>query len=126
MNALASTSAPADKGHGLTADQLERVRAVLATCADRITGVDLFGSRATGRWRPNSDLDLLLHGTLSDKDIDRLWTLFYESSLPISVDVKSYDLTTYAPLKRHMDQVRKPLFSAEQLQPIPKATTNLE
>ena len=105
-------------GHGLSVKQLAQVRAILATFADRITRVDLFGSRATGRWRPNSDLDLILHGNLSERDVDRLWTIFQESSLPFSVDVTSYDLVTYPPLKEHMDRVRKPLFSAEQLQSV--------
>ena len=102
--------------HGLSDRQLERILAILATKAEHITGVDVFGSRATGRWRPASDLDLVLHGDLSEKDISRLWTLFHESNLPFSVDLKSYDLTTYPPLKRHIDRVRRPLFTASELQ----------
>ena len=98
--------------HGLSPRQLATVCNVLAPWADRITAVDLFGSRATGAWRPNSDLDLLLHGTLDDRAIDRLWTLFHESNLPFAVDVTSYDLTTHKPLREHMDRVRKPLLVA--------------
>lgn len=105
----------AQTSHGLTEQELEQVRAILATEAEHITGVDVFGSRATGRWRPASDLDLVLHGDVPEKSIDRLWTLFDESSLAFSVDIKSYNLTDYAPLKRHMDRVRRPLFSADQL-----------
>ena len=41
--------------------------------------------------------------------------VFQESNLPLSVDVSSYELTTYATLKAHMDKVRKPLFSQEDL-----------
>ena len=70
----------------------------------------MFGSRATGAWRPNSDLDLLLHGDLDHRAIDRLWTLFHESNLPFTVDVTSYDLTTHEPLREHMNRVRRPLF----------------
>ena len=109
---------PADPkaNHGLTERQLEHVLAILATKAEHITGVDVFGSRATGRWRTESDLDLVLHGDLSEKDIARLWTLFHESSLPFSVDIRSYDLANYAASKQRMDRMRRPLFTANQLQ----------
>ena len=102
--------------HGLTARQLELIRAILATKAEHITGVDVFGSRATGRWRPESDLDLVLHGDLSEKDISRLWTLFHESSLPISVDIKRYDLITDIQMRQDMNRICRPLFTAGQLQ----------
>lgn len=100
-----------DVDHGLSARQLATVRRILEPWADRITAVDVFGSRATGAYRPNSDLDLLLHGDLDDRAVDRLWTLFHESNLPFAVDVTSYDLTTHEPLREHMDRVRQPLFA---------------
>ena len=97
--------------HGLTAKQLGTIKRILASYADVITRVDLFGSRATGVCRPDSDIDLVLHGQLDERTIDRLWTLFHESNLPVAVDVMSYDLTTYRPLRAHMDEVRQPLFT---------------
>ena len=99
-----------DVDHGLSSRQLATVRRILERWANRITAVDVFGSRATGAWRPNSDLDLLLHGDIDHRTIDRLWTLFHESNLPFAVDVTSYDLTTHEPLREHMDRVRRPLF----------------
>lgn len=100
---------------GLTFAQCQTIRAILATFAGDITRVDIFGSRAKGGQRPNSDLDLVLHGTLSATAIDRLWTLFQESALPFSVDVKSYEQTEYAPLRTHMDQVCITLFTHDEL-----------
>ncbi len=99
-----------DVDHGLSARQLATVRSILEPWANRITAVEVFGSRATGAYRANSDLDLLLHGDLDHRAIDRLWTLFHESNLPFAVDVASYDLTSHEPLREHMDRVRKPLF----------------
>ena len=96
--------------HGLSSRQLAAIRRILEPWANRITAVEVFGSRATGAWRPNSDLDLLLHGDLDQRAIDRLWTLFHESNLPFAVDVTSYDLTSHEPLREHMDRVRRPLF----------------
>ena len=88
---------------------------ILAPYTELITRVDLFGSRARGTARPNSDIDLVLHGPVDQATLDRLWTLFWESSLPFKVDIKAYALTDYAPLKRHMDTVCQPLFSQADL-----------
>ena len=104
--------------HGLSDRQLAVLRQILSAYAEEIASVELFGSRATGDFRPNSDVDLVVRGTLKEKQIDRLWTMFHESNLPISVDVKSYELTTYPPLKAHMDKVCKPLFTQQDLQSV--------
>ena len=87
----------------------------MANFADEITQVDLFGSRATGNFRENSDVDLVVHGDVKDATIDRLWTLFNESNLPFSVDVASYETISYRPLKEHVDAVGRCLFSAEEI-----------
>lgn len=91
------------------------IKAILRPFADRIQRVDLFGSQATGRARQNSDIDLVLHGTLSPRDVDRIWTLFHESALSVPVDVIAYDDALYPPLKRHIDAVAKTLFTSDQL-----------
>ena len=101
--------------HGLTAEQVELIRLILKPYSDSITKVCLFGSRATGSYRANSDIDLVIHGPIEENTIDRLWTLFQESSLPYKVDVKSYELTRYTPLKRHMDEVEVSLFEKSDL-----------
>lgn len=101
--------------HGLLDEELETIRAVLADFADEITHVDLFGSRATGNYRKNSDVDLVVHGSVRDTTIDRLWTLFNESNLPFSVDVASYENLTYRPLKEHVDTVGQRLFTAQEI-----------
>ena len=98
--------------HGLSSRQLATVRRILEPWANRITAVEVFGSRATGTYRPNSDLDLLLHGDLDQHAVNRLWTLFQESNLPFAVDVESYGLITHEPLREHMDRVRRPLFES--------------
>jgi uncharacterized protein len=89
--------------HGLTQHQVKLIVSILRAYAKQIEKVCLFGSRATGSYRPNSDIDLVIHGQLDEKTADRLWTLFEESSLPFKVDVKLYHAVTYAPLKLHMD-----------------------
>lgn len=100
---------------GLSAAHRQTIQTILATFADDIERVDLFGSRAKGTQRANSDVDLVLHGSVRETAIDRLWTLFQESNLPFSVDIKSYEQTQYAPLRAHMDEVCQPLFIHDDL-----------
>jgi predicted nucleotidyltransferase len=92
------------KGHGLSDDHLEMIRSVLNPYRGKIDRVGLFGSRATGQWKEYSDIDLVLHGKLTEGDVDRMWTLFQDSLLPMNVDVVCYDLINYPPLKKHIDQ----------------------
>lgn len=112
-------SAAALPAHGLTDRQLAILRGVLRPFADRIDRVGLFGSRATGTQRPNSDIDLVLYGTLGDAEIDRLWTLFDESALPMTVDVVAYRRIAHAGLKAHVDRVMRPLFTGAALEDTP-------
>ena len=101
--------------HGISEAALKTIRAVLATCDDEITQVDLFGSRAAGRYRRNSDIDLVVYGDVGDAAIDRLRTRFIESSLPVSVDIFSYERMTHRPLKTHVDLVTTRLFTADEI-----------
>lgn len=102
--------------HGLTAEQLQIIREVLAPHAGVIQQVGLFGSRAKGTARPNSDIDLVLYGPLSEAIVDRVWTLFAESCLAVTVDIVAYDLIEAPALKSHIDAVMQPLFAQDGLQ----------
>ena len=104
--------------HGLTERQLRTIKGILALYSDEIMQADLFGSRAMGNYRANSDIDIVLRGDIREGSIDRLWTLFQESSLTVSVDVKGYELTTYPPLRAHIDKVCKPLFTQRDLKAV--------
>ena len=101
--------------HGISDADLETIRTVLAECKEEITQVDLFGSRATGKHRSPSDIDLVIHGAVREAAIDRLRTLFIESNLPVSVDIFSYEGITYRPLRAHVDAVRQRLVTAQDL-----------
>lgn len=101
--------------HGLTEDQIEIITAILRPYADKIQTVGLFGSRAQGTYRTNSDIDMAIDGTLTEDDIDRLYTLFDESLLPFKVDVNALNLIDYRPLKDHVETVFYPLLSHDDL-----------
>lgn len=105
---------------GLTCAERDLLREILATACDRIERVAVFGSRASGKQRPNSDLDLVLYGSADEAVCARLQTLFQESRLPFSVDVKSYDSINYPPLRAHIDAAARTLFvrSGSGLEPV--------
>lgn len=99
----------------LGADKVKIIREILCEFAQKIDRVGLFGSYATGAARKNSDVDLVVYGMLTQSDVDRIWTLFEDSSLSVPVDVIAYNLAIYPPLKRHIDSVMRPLFEKRDL-----------
>jgi|APTNR8051073442_1049403.scaffolds.fasta_scaffold18129_3 predicted nucleotidyltransferase len=104
------------EGHGLSETNLATIRGIFAPFADKIAQVGIFGSRATGTYRNNSDIDLVVYGKITQTDIDRIWTLFDTSNLPIKVDIIAYDLISYPKLKAHIDSFMVPLFTQLDLQ----------
>ena len=101
--------------HGLSDYQLDTLRSILSRFANSIELAGLFGSRATGKARPNSDIDLVLYGDVSSEAVDRIWTLCNDSDLAIGVDVSAYELINNPALKAHIDRVMQPLFTNEEL-----------
>ena len=84
----ATGPAPAAAGIALTPEQLAMVRRLIESVLPGAR-VAVFGSRATGRARPHSDLDLLLVDPprLSWAERADLRDAFEASSLPFRVDV---------------------------------------
>ena len=95
--------------HGLSDSHLNIIRSILHPYADKLTQVGLFGSRATGTYRPHSDIDMVLYGAISEAEVAHLSTVFSDSLLPFTVDLHAYHLITYPPLKAHIDAVMLPL-----------------
>ncbi len=84
----------------LTPDQLATVRRILAAHAPG-REVRVFGSRATGRARPHSDLDLLILGAPLDAAVrSDLIAAFEESDLPFRVDIIHWQEAPAAMLAR--------------------------
>jgi len=92
-----------------TARDLALIADVLAPWRARLHRIAVFGSRATGKARENSDYDLVLYGAIGQADIDRISTAFSESSLSVTADVVAYDLIRRTMLKFHVDDVARDL-----------------
>jgi predicted nucleotidyltransferase len=96
---------------GLTQAHLAILQDILAEVGHGVEGVSLFGSRATGRARPNSDIDLVLYGPVPEATVDRLRQRFEDSMLPVTVDLLVYDRIADAALKAHIDRVGRRLLA---------------
>jgi uncharacterized protein len=99
----------------ITARQREILLGVLRPFADVIDRVGVFGSRAIGNARENSDIDLVIYGPIAERQIDRLWTLFDESSLAVRVDVLGYNHIKHAAMRAYIDRSMRPLFGRSEL-----------
>ena len=101
--------------HGLSTRHIGGIAKILRENCPAIQKASLFGSRATGRYKSYSDIDLVLYGDINAATADRLWTLFDESSLPYKVDVQVFDLVGYPPLIRHIEEQAQTLLTKEQI-----------
>ena len=80
------------------------VNAILAGVADRLGTIKVFGSRATGRARPSSDLDLVVYPPAPPDSLGDLRLAFEESELPIFVDVIDWGSITLPRLREEIER----------------------
>jgi predicted nucleotidyltransferase len=95
----------------LSEREFATVAAVLASAAARIGAVKVFGSRATGRARPGSDLDLVVFPPSPGGALNDLRFAFEESDLPIHVDVLAWDDIESQSLRDEIGRRAVPLFA---------------
>jgi len=97
---------------GLTSDALRLIREVFRGHPE-VHKVDVFGSRAMGRFENSSDIDLALWGDLDRALIGRIMRELDELPLPYTFDVKAYQSIRHQPLKDHIDEVGKTLYCGQ-------------
>ena len=90
---------------------------ILDTIFQKYPGINqaiLYGSRAKGKYRSGSDIDLTLKTgeNFTFKDLLRISGDFDDSDIPYLVDVSIYDKLSNPDLKAHIDRVGKILYSA--------------
>ena len=88
---------------GLDAAVINAMRAVFAKHTF-ITQVKIFGSRAKGTYRPNSDIDVALFGTMRWEDVASIRQSLDDLSTPYQFDVVAYALIEHPSLKDHVDR----------------------
>jgi len=86
----------------------EEVHQLIATVFSRhpeITKVVLFGSRAKGTARPNSDIDLAVEGIKNQLQIEALALELDDLPLPYKFDVTSLAGISNTALREHINRV---------------------
>ncbi len=78
-----------------------------------ISEVTLYGSRAKGTYRPESDVDLALIGVEDDLQAEAVAGELDELPLPYRFDVKAYSRIKYGPLREHIARVGVVLYRQE-------------
>jgi predicted nucleotidyltransferase len=89
---------------GLTDEQLGMLRALFHR-APAIREVILFGSRAKGNQRPESDVDLVLVGIDDALTAEAVTEALESLPMPFKFDVKAEGDIRYTPLKAHIQRV---------------------
>ena len=87
----------------LSPNLMEKLTRIFAAYPE-LTQVTLFGSRATGKASPRSDIDLATHGIADDSRLGRLALDLAGLDIPQICDLRAYEHIVYAPLKRHIDR----------------------
>ncbi|MBM7072113.1 nucleotidyltransferase domain-containing protein [Shewanella sp. 202IG2-18] len=89
---------------GLTSTQLNAVLMFLNE-NQNIRSAWIFGSRATGYYRNNSDIDIAISGAeLTQNDISKLKESFELSTIPFSVDIVIKEQITNQHLLEQIEQ----------------------
>lgn len=90
-----------------------RARALLDGVLQRhsqIREARVFGSRALGTHRPESDVDIALYGDIDDALATRVAGELDELPLPYQFDVCAYAGLQHSGLREHIDRVGRSLF----------------
>jgi type I restriction enzyme S subunit len=92
---------------GLADKQIEQISAVLGDSG--VSKAVVFGSRAKGNHRNNSDVDIAVWG--SGLHLGKLSTVLDELSMPYKFDVVSYEKINNFALSEHIDRVGQVIYS---------------
>ena len=98
---------------GLSASTVEALQSVLARHG-RIDKAHIYGSRAMGRFRPGSDIDISLRGDeLTMADLLAIDCEIDDLDLPYKVDLSIYHLIEDPALRDHINRVGCALYEAQ-------------
>jgi len=95
----------AETGYGLPAGALDQILGLLQS-DPAVETVLLYGSRALGRQRPGSDIDLcLVAPTLGLGELLQLQARLDDLLLPWAIDLQLHHKIDHPPLLEHIDRV---------------------
>jgi len=97
---------------GLKDSDIEWILRVLKYYPD-VEEAIIFGSRAMGNYKPGSDVDIALKGTLHPETAMNIYAELNERiPLPYKFDVVNYSTLSHKPLLEHIDRHGKTFYTA--------------
>lgn len=94
---------------GLASDVINQLKNVFGHYPE-VEKVKIFGSRAIGNFRANSDIDLVLWGQIDEALLAKIAQALDDLPLPYLFDVKCYSDLSHLGLREHIDQYAKDLY----------------
>ena len=91
---------------GLSKKTIEIIKKLLSNYT-QIKEVKIFGSRAKGNYKPSSDIDLALFGSIDDKLLRHIVSELDELPTPYQFDVLNYNDIDNENLKNNIDKFGK-------------------
>ena len=91
---------------GLSEKTIEIIKKLLSNYP-QIKEVKIFGSRAKGNYKPSSDIDLALFGSIDDKLLRHIVSELDELPTPYQFDVLNYNDIDNENLKNNIDKFGK-------------------
>ena len=103
------------KDIGLAPHEIDLIRAVFRRFS-AVSEVVVYGSRAKGTYRPESDIDLALIGVDDDVQAEAVADELDELPLPYRFNVKAYGGIKYGLLREHIVRVGVSLYRRDPSQ----------
>ena len=97
---------------GLTDKEIELIRAVLSLTQTK--KAVLFGSRAKGNFRKNSDIDIALFGDITAAQAEEIVLKLDLLPLPFLFDIQSFAEIKNVELKNHIERVGVTIYDQTQ------------
>lgn len=89
---------------GLDPKMLLDIRKVFNT-VPHLQWVKIYGSRAMGNYRSNSDIDLAFSSYTEEDVAGKIWGILENLPTPYQFDVTHYERVSNTALKEHIDRV---------------------
>lgn len=103
---------------GLSTNYIAKINSVFNQYSD-IDEVLLFGSRAKGNYRDNSDIDLVIKGkNINLSTLQEIENKLEALYIPNTIDLLVYDNIHNADLLNHIDRIGKPFYEKGKSLPL--------
>ena len=95
---------------GLSEEIIAKIKQVFKNYS-KIEKAKVFGSRAKGNYRENSDIDIVVWGNLDLQEIGQIVLDLDELPTSYSFDLKLYSEINHPKLKSHIERVAKNFYA---------------